>query len=374
MINEAYKIIFSPKAYVQICTEVQDYPRLETGGILIGQRYGNTFYVFESTDSGVNGKHTPTEFHRDYEYTGRLAYKKVNIYNSATVVGYWHRHPGSMNVFSGGDNESNIEFAQKFNGVISGLINIYPRFVPTFYYIHPNGKTELIRDLRVSEIPLNIIGLKDFNSVIAEVEATEASYGTKMGRIQDIQVYPSSSSLPKMQFRKNIDVHRSGPFVDIVQEQPVMPNRTQQFDVSQKSQPQHLPPVKKRRDAGTQEKTFDELANEQRVGVRGFFAVIANEIALLEERGYTTEVKILQPNPKEKSVIEQFSIMVICNETGDSDQLIFKHFFNKDGFYLYDPKRWLFCQHKRYKSAKKGKPGLIFKIMFTQPIFIQSDE
>lgn len=136
-----YKIYFTTKAYVQLLTEVADYPHVETGGVLVGQRHQNTFYVFETVDPGFKADRKIAEFSRHYEYTEHLAYKVANQYEgNTTVIGYYHRHPGSYDRFSGGDEISNLEFAQTFNGVISGLVNIDPQFRLAFYYIAPSGK------------------------------------------------------------------------------------------------------------------------------------------------------------------------------------------------------------------------------------------
>ena len=136
-----YQIYFTTKAYVQLLTEIADYPYVETGGVLVGQRRGNTFYVFETVDPGFKADRQRAEFSRHYEYTEHLAYKVANQYEGkTTVVGYYHRHPGSYDHFSGGDDISNLEFAQTFNGVISGLVNIDPEFRLAFYYISPEGR------------------------------------------------------------------------------------------------------------------------------------------------------------------------------------------------------------------------------------------
>ena len=135
-----FQIYFTTKAYVQLLTEIADYPYVETGGVLVGQRRGNTFYVFETVDPGFKADRQRAEFSRHYEYTEHLAYKVANQYEGkTTVVGYYHRHPGSYDHFSGGDDVSNLEFAQTFNGVISGLVNIDPEFRLAFYYISPEG-------------------------------------------------------------------------------------------------------------------------------------------------------------------------------------------------------------------------------------------
>jgi hypothetical protein len=52
------------------------------------------------------------------------------------VLGLWHRHPGSMDVFSGTDDGTNLTFARMNpNGAISGLVNIDPAFRFTLRHV-----------------------------------------------------------------------------------------------------------------------------------------------------------------------------------------------------------------------------------------------
>jgi hypothetical protein len=55
-----------------------------------------------------------------------------------TLLGLWHRHPGSFDKFSSTDDGTNTLYAQlSRNGAISGLVNMDPhfRFTMTLYRI-----------------------------------------------------------------------------------------------------------------------------------------------------------------------------------------------------------------------------------------------
>ena len=173
-----YQIYFTTKAYVQLLTEIADYPYVETGGVLVGQRRGNTFYVFETVDPGFKADRQRAEFSRHYEYTEHLAYKVANQYEGkTTVVGYYHRHPGSYDHFSGGDDISNLEFAQTFNGVISGLVNIDPEFRLAFYYISPEGRQSKAISYKVDDKAFEgIMILKNSEDLINCIHYNEKNY------------------------------------------------------------------------------------------------------------------------------------------------------------------------------------------------------
>ena len=172
------EIYFTTKAYVQLLTEIADYPYVETGGVLVGQRRGNTFYIFETVDPGFKADRQRAEFSRHYEYTEHLAYKVANQYEGeTTVVGYYHRHPGSYDHFSGGDDVSNLEFAQTFNGVISGLVNIDPDFRLAFYYISPDGRQSRSIPYKVDDRAFDgILRLKSIDNLLAIIKAQENKY------------------------------------------------------------------------------------------------------------------------------------------------------------------------------------------------------
>ena len=172
------EIYFTTKAYVQLLTEIADYPYVETGGVLVGQRRGNTFYIFETVDPGFKADRQRAEFSRHYEYTEHLAYKVANQYEGeTTVVGYYHRHPGSYDHFSGGDDVSNLEFAQTFNGVISGLVNIDPDFRLAFYYISPDGRQSRSIPYKVDDRAFDgILMLKNSDELVRYIQFNERKY------------------------------------------------------------------------------------------------------------------------------------------------------------------------------------------------------
>lgn len=119
------RVYFSELAYLQLLLEVKKYCRIETGAILVGQKIRSDYYVFESLDSGINCKRSPSIFYRDNPYSEHLVDVVRAKYKQAYAIGFWHRHPGSFNQFSRDDMEANIDMARVLGGnIISGLVNI----------------------------------------------------------------------------------------------------------------------------------------------------------------------------------------------------------------------------------------------------------
>lgn len=173
-----FQIYFTTKAYIQLLTEIADYPYVETGGVFVGQRRKNTFYIFETIDPGFKANRQRAEFSRHYEYTEHLAYKVTNQYEGkTTVIGYYHRHPGNYDHFSSGDDISNLEFAQAFNGIISGLVNIDPNFRLAFYYISPEGNQSKAISYKVDDSVFDgIMVLKSEKNLLVTIHNQENNY------------------------------------------------------------------------------------------------------------------------------------------------------------------------------------------------------
>ncbi|MDC2216133.1 Ig-like domain-containing protein, partial [Bacteroides thetaiotaomicron] len=76
-------------------------------------------------------------FEYDDAFVNYLAQSVANQYKiPLELLGLWHRHPGSMDVFSSTDDGTNTTFAlQNPSGVISGLVNIDPQFRLTMYHM-----------------------------------------------------------------------------------------------------------------------------------------------------------------------------------------------------------------------------------------------
>jgi hypothetical protein len=76
-------------------------------------------------------------FEYDERFVNYLAQSVATEYEQElSLLGLWHRHPGSMDTFSGTDDGTNRTFANlNPKGAISGLVNIDPKFRLTMYHV-----------------------------------------------------------------------------------------------------------------------------------------------------------------------------------------------------------------------------------------------
>jgi len=130
-------ITVSNRAYCSIINESLEYGTNETGGLLLGFILGRRWFVLDVIDPGTNNTvHQTDLFQWDEDYVNQMASRMRRIYrHQPTILGFWHRHPGSMDFFSQQDVEStqkNLQGAKK--GLISMLVNIDPALRMTFYY------------------------------------------------------------------------------------------------------------------------------------------------------------------------------------------------------------------------------------------------
>lgn len=138
MSNRCQMVVFSNKAYNAIIRESFDKDPVETGGILLGHILDNgVWIVMEVLPPGIKCIFERAYFEYDDAFVNYLAQSVANQYKiPLELLGLWHRHPGSMDVFSSTDDGTNTTFAlQNPSGVISGLVNIDPQFRLTMYYM-----------------------------------------------------------------------------------------------------------------------------------------------------------------------------------------------------------------------------------------------
>lgn len=143
-------VVFSNKAYNAIIRESFDKDPVETGGILLGHILDNgVWIVMEVLPPGIKCIFERAYFEYDDAFVNYLAQSVANQYKiSLELLGLWHRHPGSMDVFSSTDDGTNTTFAlQNPSGVISGLVNIDPQFRLTMYHME-NPRNEVHQYIR----------------------------------------------------------------------------------------------------------------------------------------------------------------------------------------------------------------------------------
>lgn len=124
MNNEIATVVFTEKAYLGIVAETYERIHTETGGIFLGKYNEDVWYVLETLDPGPNSIFRTAYFEYDDNYQTHLARKVERSYKySLGIIGLWHRHPGSFDLFSATDDGTNLKFAQMHQeGAISALV------------------------------------------------------------------------------------------------------------------------------------------------------------------------------------------------------------------------------------------------------------
>lgn len=158
MNNSCETVVISDKAYNAIIRESFAKHPVETGGILLGYILDNGIWVvMEMIPPGINGIFQTAYFEYDRDFVNYLGTSIANQYREPLqLLGLWHRHPGSMDYFSTTDDGTNSEFASRNPyGVISGLVNIDPKFRLTMYHLnHMEGQRP--RNIAYSTVDVEI--------------------------------------------------------------------------------------------------------------------------------------------------------------------------------------------------------------------------
>ena len=166
------KVIFSNRAYLAIITETAEKIKTETGGVFLGCYEKGNWYVIEAIDPGPESVFQVAYFEYDRKYTEHLINKIARMYHAKlTLIGLWHRHPGSFDKFSPTDSGTNSEYARLSpNGAISALVNIDPKFRLTPYLVTwPLKYTKIIHKIGDDLIPENLLRLKKSDEALEHI-------------------------------------------------------------------------------------------------------------------------------------------------------------------------------------------------------------
>lgn len=158
-------VVFSNKAYNAIIDETFRKDPVETGGFLLGHVIDGIWVVMEVIPPGVDSIHQYAYFEYDEQFVNYLANSVATKYEKKLeLLGLWHRHPGSMDVFSGTDDGTNKVFASLSPcGAISGLVNVDPNFRLTMRHVSTPLHYEIV-DVEVGDdlIPEDYFKLRHF--------------------------------------------------------------------------------------------------------------------------------------------------------------------------------------------------------------------
>ena len=171
------KVVLSSRAFIQIFNEAQSKIETETGGLLLGHFENGVWYVIEASDPGINAVFQVAYHEGDDVYQNHVCGVISRTYKHPLVfLGMWHRHPGSMDSFSGTDDGTNYKYAATAgNGCISAIINYDPDFRITFYYAEQDDNrsvryTKVDVEVGDDRIPnKEIMMLADMNDVISRM-------------------------------------------------------------------------------------------------------------------------------------------------------------------------------------------------------------
>lgn len=142
---ECGQIVLSDRAFRGILAETSEFGDRETGGLMLGNFHKGFWYIIDAVDPGFSTVNHPTVFEYQVDYVNHLSKKLGRLYNHPlTIVGIWHRHPGSMDIFSATDYNSMASMVSTAAvGLIFMLVNVDPKLRMTFYYL--NKQLELFR-------------------------------------------------------------------------------------------------------------------------------------------------------------------------------------------------------------------------------------
>ncbi len=200
-------IVFSDRAYNAIIDETFSKHPLETGGILLGHVLdGGIWIVMEVLPPGPDSVHKSAFFKYDEKFVNYLANSVASKYEiPLSVLGLWHRHPGSYDTFSSVDDGSNLKFA-KFSivGAISGLVNIDPDFRFQIWHVSDPLKYEAV-NFKVGDdmIPEEYFALKHVKDSMLQIPTEIAgdteelcSYSEDMNEFSEEENFSNVNKVP----------------------------------------------------------------------------------------------------------------------------------------------------------------------------------
>lgn len=140
---QAQYVVFTRRAFNAIVTETLARNPIETGGIFLGYILDNGIWaVVETIPPGIKTVNELAYFEYDTDFVNYLANVVALQYKEKIqVLGLWHRHPGSYDVFSGTDDRTNYLFANDTPvgcGAVSALVNCDPKFRLSMFAVDRN--------------------------------------------------------------------------------------------------------------------------------------------------------------------------------------------------------------------------------------------
>lgn len=173
------RVVFSNRAYASVLAETTEKIKTETGGLFLGTYNDGTWFIVEAIDPGPKSIFEIAYFEYDQAYTQHLIRKIANLYAAKLeLIGLWHRHPGSFDIFSSTDDGTNTKYAQlNDHGAISALVNIDPNFRITMYHVNKPCKYSRIKYEVGDELfPAELLAFKEpsaFEALMRKISSPE---------------------------------------------------------------------------------------------------------------------------------------------------------------------------------------------------------
>ncbi|MBQ6980322.1 MAG: Mov34/MPN/PAD-1 family protein [Clostridia bacterium] len=164
------RVVFSERAFIELLAETYEKISTETGGVFLGYYENETWYIVECLDPGPKSIFEVAYFEYDEKYVQHLINKVARIYKrNLSLLGLWHRHPGSFDVFSTTDDGTNSKYAQLApQGAISALVNIDPKFRLTMYHVsNPLRYRKIQYEVNDAMFPRDILCLHNIDDYIS---------------------------------------------------------------------------------------------------------------------------------------------------------------------------------------------------------------
>lgn len=169
-------VILAERAYAAIISEVLKHGKNETGGVLVGNIVNSIWYVIDSLDPGLTTTNTQDFFLWDANYVNHQVEIISLIYHyPVTILGFWHRHPGSMDFFSLTDEDTiRSHLKDSKCGLLSMLVNLDPKLRMTFYYCWEESLFRVGYDVGDEYFPVELLKYATPSRIAENIGTQEA--------------------------------------------------------------------------------------------------------------------------------------------------------------------------------------------------------
>ena len=311
------KVIFSNRAYTTLITETIEKITTETGGVFLGFFENGNWYVVETIDPGPKSIFEVAYFEYDQQYINHLINKIARLYKrNLFLIGLWHRHPGSFDVFSGTDDKTNLTYAKLSQfGAISALVNIDPNFRLTMYHVSSPLRYKRIQFEVGDELfPEDSLSINDHNCLIEKINSgfchNTRPHRNKINKLNDI-VEKIIDKMESLNFENDIneieyDEHYYEELLDVIFDDLDYLINELKIHIKVKKSKQYLILVDDNDEEGCPIYVFKQ---------RGYVIFVFNCVMYKYEQGLLK--KLLNEKPKKKNGFFEFLNKIIGGDDNE---------------------------------------------------------